>query len=225
MRVLVGRGPWFALLVTAIVGEPVRGDSEKDPDAARIAALIKQIGDDEFAKREAASLGLEAIGEKALPAVRAALASAEDLDFRRRARDIVRAIIQGARKSKSTGLETALAEEGEFQMGSPRAELSRRPDETQHKVRITRSFLIGVHEVTQEEHQRVMKTNPSWFSSTGNGKDKVTGRETVRFPVEKVTWFDAIEFCNQLGKLDGYSPYYKLADVKREGESIKSATV
>jgi sulfatase modifying factor 1 len=224
MRILVGRGPWFALLVTAIVGEPVRGDGPEDSDA-RIAALVKQIGDEEFARREAASAGLEAIGEKALPAVRAALAKADDVDYRRRAQAIVRAIIQGARKSKTTGLEMALVEEGEFQMGSPKSELSRRPDETQHKVRITRAFLIGVHEVTQDEYHRVRKVNPSWFSATGGGKDKVSGRETGRFPVEKVTWYDAVEFCNQLGKLDGYSPYYKVADVKREGDSIKSATV
>lgn len=221
------RASWYGAVVLMLVLEDVvaRADPGKDPEAERIAELIRQLGDDAFARREAASLGLEKIGEKALPAVREALAQTEDVDFRRRAREVVRAILQGARKSKSTGLEMALAEEGEFQMGSPNAELSRRPDERQHRVRLTRSFLIGVHEVTQDEYHRVTKANPSWFSATGGGKDKVSGKDTSRFPVEKVTWYDALDFCNRLGQADGCVPYYKLTDVKRQGDSIKSATV
>lgn len=68
----------------------------------------------------------------------------------RRAQRIARTIMLGCRKSKSTGLESALIEAGEFQMGSPKGETSRRADEFQHRVRITRPFLLGVFEVTQE---------------------------------------------------------------------------
>ncbi len=55
--------------------------------------------------------------------------------------------------------------------------------------------------MTQEEYQRLMGTNPSWFSATGKGKDKVGGRDTKRFPVENVSWDEAVEFCRKLSSL------------------------
>jgi formylglycine-generating enzyme required for sulfatase activity len=49
--------------------------------------------------------------------------------------------------------------------------------------------------------------------------------ETGRFPVEGVSWFDAVEFCNRLSALDGYPPYYTLTDPRREAGSITGASV
>ena len=43
--------------------------------------------------------------------------------------------------------ELAWIEPGQFVMGSPPSEAGR--DETQHEVRISRGFYMGVHEVTQ----------------------------------------------------------------------------
>ena len=110
-------------------------------------------------------------------------------------------------------------------MGSPENEAYRNPDEPWHPVSITKPFYLGVYEVTQGEYQQVMKTNPSSFTETGKRNAEVRGLETARFPVEGVTWFDALEFCNRLGKQDSFEPYYKLEDVKLEGDSIKSAKV
>jgi formylglycine-generating enzyme required for sulfatase activity len=197
----------------------------EDIDAARVAVLVKQLGDDTFAKREAATKALEALGDKALPALVQALDN-DDLEIRRRVRPLVRTLMQTPRKSKSTGLALVGIDTGEFMRGANKTELNRRPDETaQQRTRINRPFFLGAYEVTQDEYQQVMKTNPSWFSKTGEGKDKVTGQKLGRFPVENVSWYDAIDFCNRLSALDGFRPYYKLADVKRIGGSIKSATV
>ena len=55
--------------------------------------------------------------------------------------------------------------------------------------------------MTQEEYQRVMGTNPSEFSATGKSKDKVAGQDTKRFPVETVSWDDAVEFCRKLSEM------------------------
>jgi formylglycine-generating enzyme required for sulfatase activity len=133
--------------------------------------------------------------------------------------------MHAARNSKSLGLETVVIQEGEFQMGSPATEANRRTDETRHKVRLSRPFLLGVYEVTQEEYEKVMQANPSWFCSKGEGRGKIPEQDTSRYPVENVTWYDALEFCNRLSKRDDFEPYYKLADVKRDGDTITSASV
>ena len=57
----------------------------------RIAALVRQLGDREFAKREAASKELDAIGEPALDALRKA-ATDDDAEVRRRAAKVLGAI-------------------------------------------------------------------------------------------------------------------------------------
>jgi formylglycine-generating enzyme required for sulfatase activity len=58
-----------------------------------------------------------------------------------------------------------------------------------------------VYEVTQAEYEQVMGNNPSYFSKTGGGKDKVAGLNTDRFPVENVSWDDAVQFCRKLSEL------------------------
>jgi hypothetical protein len=58
----------------------------------RIAALIRQLGDEKFATRQAASNELEAIGEPALDALRKAAASGGNAEIRRRAEQLVRVI-------------------------------------------------------------------------------------------------------------------------------------
>jgi formylglycine-generating enzyme required for sulfatase activity/tRNA A-37 threonylcarbamoyl transferase component Bud32 len=90
---------------------------------------------------------------------------------------------------------------GTFWMGSPDNEKGRQPDEHRHEVEITRSFYLGVCEVTQGQYEKVMGTNPSDFSATGGDRGKVAGLDTRSFPVEKVSWEDAVRFCEALGNL------------------------
>ena len=83
---------------------------------------------------------------------------------------------------------------GKFLMGSPADEAERDPEEVQHEVAITRPFYMGVHEVTQEQFQRVMGKAASFFhAKNGGGPDH---------PVETVRWKDALEFCAKLSILD-----------------------
>ena len=70
-------------------------------------------------------------------------------------------------------------------------------------MRITKPFYLGVYAVTQEEYERVTGNNPSWFSRGGAEKDAVAGLDTRRFPVENVSWHDAVEFCRRLSELPG----------------------
>jgi formylglycine-generating enzyme required for sulfatase activity len=73
-------------------------------------------------------------------------------------------------------------------------------------VEITQEFWLGAYEVTQKQYRTIMGTNPSWFSSSGNGKDKMIGMNTEDFPVEQVSWEDAVEVCKALTERDAKKP-------------------
>ncbi|HVC97023.1 MAG TPA: formylglycine-generating enzyme family protein [Pirellulales bacterium] len=98
-------------------------------------------------------------------------------------------------------MKLALIPPGEFEMGSPPSDIVRARHELQHRVRITKPFYMGIHEVTQREYQAVMGKNPSFFSPSGAGKDQVHDLDTKQFPVEGVSWHDAVEFCRRLSAL------------------------
>jgi uncharacterized protein (TIGR03067 family) len=75
--------------------------------AARVARLVAQLGADKFAQREGASKELESIGEPALPALREAAASNDDVEIRRRAEMIIQAIAGLVTKRELTRLQGA----------------------------------------------------------------------------------------------------------------------
>jgi len=221
---LLSKGCLGFLLTGSVIVTFLAADAKAQPNP-QIANLIKQLGHEEYREREAANTELEEVGEKALPSLKDAVATSDSPEIRLRAQRIIRAILWRNRWSKSLALEMIPINSGEFLIGSPKSEAYRRPDETQHKVRINRAFYLGVHEVTQEQYRKVTERDPSWFTEIGGGKDRVKGLDTKAFPVDSVTWFDAIDFCNRLSKLDGYEPHYQLTEVKLETGSIASATV
>ncbi len=102
------------------------------------------------------------------------------------------------------GMKLTLIPPGEFMMGSPKSEEGRDSDEgPQHRVRITKAFYLGVYEVTQGEYERVVGTNPSALAPEGSGSGRVWTQDTSRFPVERVSWEEAVEFCRALSALPG----------------------
>ncbi len=217
LRGLASCATLFAIVVAGLL-------YGQDPQAKEINALIEQLGADSFNQRETASRALENLGEPILPVLRQAQKSyRDDLEVRERVRGAIHNILLAGCESKSTGLQLTIIHPGTFEMGSPEAETGRRDDEKQHNVSISETFLLGAYEVTQLEYQTVMKANSSAFSPRGANQAKVADVITDRFPVESVTWYDAIAFCNQLSRDDGLEPYYELADLKREGASIIAA--
>ncbi|HOX07295.1 MAG TPA: formylglycine-generating enzyme family protein [Planctomycetota bacterium] len=85
-------------------------------------------------------------------------------------------------------LELLLIPAGRFKMGSPADEKARDEDEMQHWVVITRPFYIGKYEVTQEQWEKVMGTNPCEFKGVKN-------------PVSNVSWNSCQEFGRKLNGL------------------------
>ena len=90
--------------------------------------------------------------------------------------------------TNSIGMKLRLIPAGEFMMGFQATEAAREDYEPQHRVSITKPFYMGVTEVTQEQYQKVMGTNPSEFKGPQN-------------PVETVRWTDAVEFCRKLSAM------------------------
>lgn len=65
-----------------------------------------------------------------------------------------------------------------------------------------KTYSVMKTEVTQKLYKTIMRTNPSEFKGNYN-------------PVEKVSWYDAVEFCNALSEYLGYEPVYT-----RDGSSV-----
>jgi formylglycine-generating enzyme required for sulfatase activity len=101
---------------------------------------------------------------------------------------------------------------GTFQMGSPKTDPEHDYDERLHEVEL-RPFAIARTEVTQLQYAQVLGERPSRF------KDE-KGDESL--PVERVTWHDAIRYCNRLTELErqrgvaGLVPCYE-----GEGDQVK----
>jgi uncharacterized protein (TIGR02996 family) len=100
----------------------------------------------------------------------------------------------------SLGMRFALIPPGRFRMGSPRTEKDRSSGEVAHEVEITRPFYLGVFPVTQKQYQAITRKRPSDHCSAGDEADQVEGLDTSDFPVESVSWEEAIAFCERLSK-------------------------
>ncbi|GEM_PF-956895 len=90
-------------------------------------------------------------------------------------------------------------------------------DAAPHSVTLTRDFWMCDHEVTQAEYSAVMGTNPSDFNGS-SGKAAADGETQTERPVEKVSWFDAIYYCNKKSIDDGLEPCYKVNDKENPSE-------
>jgi formylglycine-generating enzyme required for sulfatase activity len=101
----------------------------------------------------------------------------------------------------SIGMKLVFVPPGVFTIGSDENEHTRNIDEIQQPVAIASLFHMGVYEVTQAEYLAVMGENPSYFSVSGDGSRLVKEKKTDRFPVEQISWEDAVEFCRRLSQL------------------------
>lgn len=68
------------------------------------------------------------------------------------------------------------------------------------------NLLVCDHEVTQAEYQSVMLSNPSYFSLSRPASGEIQENR----PVEKVSWYDAIMYCNKRSSDEGKTPCYKV---------------
>jgi formylglycine-generating enzyme required for sulfatase activity/tRNA A-37 threonylcarbamoyl transferase component Bud32 len=95
----------------------------------------------------------------------------------------------------SLGMEFVRIPKGKFWMGGGDGKPGAQ------EVDIPQDFFLGRFEVTQEEWQKVMGGQPSFFSHGGRGARMIRNTPPAnlrRFPVESVSWKDCQEFINRL---------------------------
>ncbi len=90
----------------------------------------------------------------------------------------------------SPGDKAIIYQPGEFMMGSEEND-SEKPV---HRVKISKSFYLGIYSVIQHEWKEVMGSNPSSFK--GNN-----------LPVESISWYDVQEYINKLNRKEGTNKY------------------
>ena len=64
-----------------------------------------------------------------------------------------------------------------------------------HRVELSRSFYMDKYPVTQALWESVMNCNPSKYSGKNN-------------PIDNVSWFDCLLFCNKLSEREGLEKVY-----------------
>ena len=77
---------------------------------------------------------------------------------------------------------------------------------------VMKDFKIGKYLITQKKFEKLMGFNPSYFK----GDD---------LPVESVTWYDAVMYCNKLSEKKGVEKYYTIENKTTYGYSIIEADV
>ena len=82
--------------------------------------------------------------------------------------------------------------------GSYEGEYDEKPPVT---IIISKPFYISKYEITQQQYKAVMGNNPSEFKGDN-------------LPVEQVSWYDALNFCNALSQSEGLTPCYTMNGTK-----------
>ncbi len=96
------------------------------------------------------------------------------------------------------GIEMVRIEPGTYTRGDDFDELA----QPKHLVTITRAFWIGKYEILGSEYNKVM----------GEGADYY---ESERHPLDSISWYDAVEFCNKLSEYEDLTPVYTI-----DGEDV-----
>lgn len=99
---------------------------------------------------------------------------------------------------KYTGM--ILINGGSFLMGSPEGE-GEKSEHPQHIVKLD-DFYMDIYSVTHRNYEDLMGINPSIYKGDGN------------LPVENVTWYDAVLYCNARSKRDGLELVYRFNSMK-----------
>jgi formylglycine-generating enzyme required for sulfatase activity/predicted Ser/Thr protein kinase len=183
-------------------------------DAGRFGEAAERFVD-ALSQWRVAELREESSVEWLIESLRSAIASgrvesAEKAPERLRALEIDDAVIRPlAAEVSLLRLEMVAVPPGVFAMGGDQLPAER----PIHTVHIARGFRVSSTEITQGQFLAVTGRNPSIFA------------DRLDHPVENVSWFDALDFCNRLSARMGLSPRYRLINAVANGGTTTAAEV
>ena len=74
-----------------------------------------------------------------------------------------------------------------------------------------RDLIVCDHEVTRGEYKEVVGSDPSKASACDKDGNILTGDDVLNTPVNCVSWYEALVYCNKLSKKEGLTPCYKIS--------------
>ena len=81
-----------------------------------------------------------------------------------------------------------------------------------------RDLIVSDHEVTRDEYKEVIGKDPS-TASAYKGDIELTGDDVLNNPVNYVSWYDAIVYCNKLSIQENLTPCYSIENETDPEES------
>ncbi len=102
----------------------------------------------------------------------------------------------------STGDTLVRIEPGSFSMGSPRRSQGRQANEVERDIKLTRMYYLATKEVTNAAFRQFRAEHSS-------GIVQRTTLDNDNYPVVRVSWEDAVAFCNWLSRRDGLPEAYR----------------
>lgn len=130
---------------------------------------------------------------------------------------LILTVLSGCSKKKEPPYEDdlILVEGAAFTMGTDKYP-NRGYKHNAHAAEVS-SFYVAATEVTQEQYEEIMGTNPSFYQGDSKGKKAYKEEEQGKRPVERLTWYEAVMYCNKLSVAKGLKPVYsKVVDDKDE---------
>ncbi len=118
-----------------------------------------------------------------------------------------------SKNDKSIEFNMVYCESGFFKMNSDSLD----DNSLKNSEMIERSFWLGEIEITQELYKLVMGRNPSYHCDKNSlGKEYYYELgDTSKHPIENISWYDAIDFCNKLSSLQGLDECYHISEERR----------
>jgi formylglycine-generating enzyme required for sulfatase activity len=119
-----------------------------------------------------------------------------------------RSIGSGDHEIESIGARFNRIPAGTFIQGGPTPTDYQQPF---REVELTRDFCMQTTPVTQAQWTALMGSNPSHHKDLPDAE---------QLPVENVSWYDAVEYCNKLSEATGRTPYYLIDKDAAEGWQV-----